>query len=196
MRKSLSNRGLLIALLAVLLLSACIPSLQPFYTEKDLIFESSLVGAFSDNEGDGAWTFTKSADREYKLTIKDKEKSSTFTTHLFKLGGDHFIDLYAIGESLDDCPREDFLKASLIPGHLVLKVPSFSPKLALQVMDEDGIKEYLKANKGAVPHSLIESGLSGRLVFTGSSEQMRDFLKRISTEEKCWGKPAEFQKSK
>jgi hypothetical protein len=193
MRENLFKRGLLITLMPILLLSACIPSLQPFYTEKDLIFESSLVGSFSDNEGSGLWTFTKSADLEYKLTIKDKEKSSTFSTHLFQLGSDHFIDLYAAKESLDDWPREDFFKASLIPGHLVLKVPSFSPKLALQVMDEDGIKEYLKANKGAVPHTFIESE---RLVFTGSSEQMRDFLKRISTEEKCWGKPAEFQKRK
>jgi hypothetical protein len=193
MRENPFKHALLSAVLPILFLSACIPSLQPFYTEKDLVFEPSLVGSFSENEGDGLWTFTKSADREYKLTIKDKEKSSTFTAHLFKVGNDHFIDLYAAKESLDNWPREDFFKASLIPGHLVLKVPSFSPKLALQVMDEDGIKEYLKANKGAVPHSFIESE---RLVFTGSSEQMRDFLKRISSEEKGWGKPAEFQKRK
>ena len=193
MRKISPDRGLLIALLAVLLLSACIPSLQPFYTEKDLVFEPSLVGSFGETEGSATWTFTKSADREYKLTIKDKEKSSSFATHLFKLRNDHFIDLYAVKESLDDCPREDFFKASLIPGHLVLKLPSFSPNLTLQVMDEEAIKEYLKANKGAVPHSFIELG---RLVFTGSSEQMGDFLKRISSEEKCWGKPAEFQKRK
>ena len=193
MRENLSTRGLLIALLGALFLSACIPSLQPFYTEKDLVFESSLVGSFGESEGDGVWTFTKSADREYKLTIKNKEKSSNLTVHLFKLGRDHFIDLYAASGSLDDCPREDFFKASLIPGHLVLKVPSFSPNLALQVMDEDVIKEFLKTNKSAVPHTFVESD---RLVFTGSSQQMSDFLKRISAEDKCWGKPAEFSRPK
>jgi hypothetical protein len=192
MNRNLPDRGLLVALLSVLFLSACIPSLQPFYTEKDLVFEPALVGSFGESDGSATWTFTKSADREYKLTIRDKEKNSSFVTHLFKLGNDHFIDLYAVKESLDDCSREDFFKASLVPGHLVLKVPSSSP-LSLQVMDEDAIKEYLKNNKGAVPHSFIESD---RLVFTGSSEQMREFLRRISAEEKCWGKPAEFQKRK
>jgi hypothetical protein len=193
MRKTSSAPALLVALFAVLLFSACIPSLQPFYTEKDLVFELSLIGSFGETEGSATWTFTKAGDREYKLTIKDKEKTSSFITHLFKLGNDHFIDLHAVKESLDDSPREDFFKASLIPGHLALKVSSLSPNLTLQVMDEDGIKEYLKTNKGAVPHNLIESD---RLVFTGSSEQMRDFLKRISAEEKCWGKPVEFQRRK
>jgi hypothetical protein len=192
MSENLPDRRLLIALLAILLLSACIPSLQPFYTEKDLVFEPALVGSFGEKDGSATWTFTKSADREYNLTIKDKEKSSSFVTHLFKLGNDRFIDLYAVKESLDDSPREDFFKATLVPGHLALKVSSFSP-LTLQVMDEDGMKEYLKSNKGAVAHTFIESD---RLVFTGSSEQMRDFLKRISSEEKCWGKPGEFQKRK
>ncbi len=196
MRKNLFDRGLLIALLGVLLFSACVPSLQPFYTEKDLVFESSLIGSFGEADGSATWTFMKAGDREYNLTIKDKDKSSSFVTHLFKVGTVHFLDLYAVNESLDDSPREDFFKASLIPGHLALKVASLPPNLTLQVMDEDGIKEYLKGNKGVVPHSFVGRELSDRLVFTGSSEQMRDFLKRISAEEKCWGKPAEFQRRK
>ena len=68
--------------------------------------------------------------------------------------------------------------------------------MQLQLKTWQFVEEYLKSNKGAVPHTFIASDLSDRLVFTGSSEQMRDFLKRISAEEKCWGKPAEFQKRK
>jgi len=172
-------------------LSGCIPSLQPFYTEQDLIFEPGLVGSFSEPDGSAVWTFSKAADREYRLVIKDRANSSSFSAHLFKLANHTYLDLYPGKDGLDDCPREDFFKASLVPGHLVLKIPQIQPNLKLQVMDEDWIKEQLKMKKQTVPHSLIESD---RLVLTGRTEEIQAFLKKISDEEKAWGKPAEFQK--
>jgi hypothetical protein len=181
----------LCAMFAFLILTGCVPSLQPFYAERDLTFEPALVGDFQEADGSAVWSFSKAGEREYRLVIKDKANSSIFSAHFFKLGKDHYLDLYAAKEALDDCPREDFFKAALVPGHLLLKVPQLeSSSLSLQVMDEDQIKEYLKKNKDAVPHALIESD---RLVFTGSTEQMQAFVKKL--EENAWGKLAEFKKT-
>jgi hypothetical protein len=174
---------------AALFWTGCIPSLQPFYTEKDLLFESALVGAFSEQDDSSVWTFTKSSEKEYRLVIKDKANSSSFSARLFKLADDLYLDLYPAKNSLDDCPREDFFKSSLVPGHLCLRLPQIQPSLRLQVMDEEGLKESLKSNPGVVPHSFIEDE---RLVFTGSTEQMQAFLRKIQKNEKAWGKPVEF----
>src|SRR5688572_6707912 len=133
-----------LALALVCFLAACTPSLQPFYTEKDLVFEPALAGSFSEDKEDPVWTFKKSGERAYELVIKEGEKRSSFSVHLFKLAGEQYLDLYASQNSLEDCPREDFLKSSLVPGHLVMKT-KIGPGLHLQILDEDWLKTELKS---------------------------------------------------
>jgi hypothetical protein len=189
MKRTLFRIGKAGSVLALFVICGCIPSLQPFFTAKDVVFEPALIGSFSEDDKI-VWTFSRGEDRSYKLVIRDEAKSSSFVAHMFRLGGERYLDLYAAGDSLDDCPREDFFKASLVPGHLVLRVPSISSTLKLQVLNEEWLKENFKG-KSAVPHSLLEGE---RLVFTGSTEQMQAFLEGIAAEEKAWGKPAEFKR--
>ena len=49
MRKT--PRGL--AWLSVVVLMGCIPSLHPLYTEKDLVFDESLLGEWTLDDGKG-----------------------------------------------------------------------------------------------------------------------------------------------
>lgn len=181
-------RGIL-SIAMFVILCGCVPSLQPFYTAKDVLFDPALAGTFMQDKA--VWTFAKAEEKAYKLVIRDDGNSSTFAAHLFQLGEVKYIDLYPSKDSLDDCQREDFFRASVVPGHLVLKVVALdATTLKLQVMDQDGLKERLKA-KGSVPHAWIEDD---RLVFTGSTEQMQGFLREISSDAKAWGNPAEFKK--
>ena len=48
----------------VLLMTACVPSLYPLYTERDQVFDPALVGVWVavDDGHETIWTVTKSGD--------------------------------------------------------------------------------------------------------------------------------------
>ncbi|MEI8078575.1 MAG: hypothetical protein WCH61_02965 [bacterium] len=69
------------------ILSGCIPSVHPLYTEQDLIFDPLLVGEWVDKDGKETWTFTKSAEKTYTLRyIDEKGKTGDFVVHLLQVG--------------------------------------------------------------------------------------------------------------
>ncbi|HTG43297.1 MAG TPA: hypothetical protein VK633_02075 [Verrucomicrobiae bacterium] len=181
-------------LVATILFAACIPSLQPLYSEKDLVFDPSLIGSFLEEKDKVVvWTFTKAGERDYHLVIKEKEKRSPLSAHLFKIAGDQYIDLYPENEGFEDWQREDFFKSAIVPAHIFFRVTQIDPVLKVHALQEDWLKEYLAANKNAVPHSIVDNN---RIVFTGSTDQMQSFLKKIASEKGAWSDPAEFRKQK
>src|SRR5207302_10821506 len=106
------------------LLAGCIPSINPFYTNKDVVFEPKLLGAWREKEKTDepvVWKFEEGKDKAYELTVTEKEgKQGKFEAHLFKLKQQYFLDIIAteIGSNVSDT-----VTASLIPGHLLFRVP-------------------------------------------------------------------------
>src|SRR5713226_7108606 len=87
---------LLFALTLTLL--GCLPSLNPLYTEKDLIHDPALLGAWvqkneDSNKPERLWTFTKEDEHSYTLEIKEGDKRSPFGAHLLKLGEHRYLDI-------------------------------------------------------------------------------------------------------
>jgi hypothetical protein len=65
-----------------LLLAGCITSLHPFYTEKDLLFDPSLLGTWvavnpepgrQEEKEAMTWTFARSGEKSYDVVIQEKE---------------------------------------------------------------------------------------------------------------------------
>ena len=120
--KSFIISAFLVAL--VLWMSGCfVLSVHPLYFEKDLIFESGLVGTWGEKEHEKdlseLWIFKKTGDNSYQLIIRDKEEGEgKFETHLLKLGDHMFLDLY---------PEEpetgsEFYNMHVIPAHSFMRV--------------------------------------------------------------------------
>ena len=73
---------------SALLLAACIPSIHPFYTEKDLVFDNRLLGEWheKDKTNDAQiWNFDKAETNTYKLKVTEEPgKTGEFSvTHYF-----------------------------------------------------------------------------------------------------------------
>ncbi len=83
-------KKLLIAtvLVAIVVLSGCLSALHPLFTEKDLVFDTKLVGSWHKDEHGEVYTFQKGsaqslanlpeamqklADKAYVLTVTDQE---------------------------------------------------------------------------------------------------------------------------
>jgi hypothetical protein len=91
--------SILLILSLVALLTGCTPvdSLNPLYTDKDVIFDPALLGQWgSDTEG---YNFAKGEDGAYQITISSKDDktgqlvSLVYEAHLVELQSHRFLDV-------------------------------------------------------------------------------------------------------
>src|SRR3954471_4781886 len=114
-----------VAAVAVVLCS-CVPSVKPFYTKKDLVFERGLIGEWKDPKGDPTaprWNFEKNEDdNTYRLTLTHEDGATgKLWACLFRLEGNYFLD--TIPESWDSPTNQaPLVSASLFPGHMLFRV--------------------------------------------------------------------------
>jgi hypothetical protein len=107
------NKRYLVLLALLAWLTGCVPvdSLNPLYTDKDIVFDESLVGTWvgPDNGQEGALEFSKldqNGKQAYVMTMTDKSgddgrcKSVTvYHAHLVNLNGRRFLDV--VPETID-----------------------------------------------------------------------------------------------
>jgi len=163
------------------LATACIPSVNPFYTEKDVVFDARLLGkweAKGDTNDVTTWTFEKSADKAYKVVVTEKDnKQGVLEGNLFKMGDHLFLDL--IPADCKFAPEQaDIVAAAMFPGHLLLCVPKVEPTLQLAFCDYDWLEKYLEAH----PEALAYHAEDKRVVLTAKTEELQAFVKRHLTE--------------
>src|SRR5215208_6812465 len=92
----MKNRNLIALPFAVVLLCSCIPSVEPFYTEKDAVFDARLLGQWKEEEPE-TWKFEKGENDAYQLTITENGgKEGRFEAHLFQLKKEYFLDIIPV----------------------------------------------------------------------------------------------------
>ena len=181
-----------IALLATaLLLAACIPSLNPFYTTKDLVFDARLLGEWQEKDKPQEpeiWKFEKADDKGYKLQVIEKGgKQGQFNAHLFKLKEHYFLDLiptnceYATNQA-------DLVAASMVPGHLLAHVPQIGPELTIAFSDFDWLQKQLTNNPSVLAHR--REGDS--FLLTASTQELQKFVLKHLGEGELFGKPSDM----
>jgi hypothetical protein len=187
----MNTRKLIAVTGLALCLPACIPSLNPFYTDKDLVFDARLTGTWrekSEAQEAEVWKFEKTEDKAYKLSMTDKEgKQGEFTAHLFKLKQDYFLDLIP-----NDCNyatnQTDLVAWSMFPGHLLARVPQIEPELKLAFFNFDWLCQQLTNNPSILAHH--QEG--DRLVLTATTRELQRFVLKHLAEGELFNKPGEF----
>jgi len=156
----------------VLLLAACVPSVNPFYTDADIEFDPALLGEWV--ESDDRWVFEAAEELPgYKLTITESYDSGIFWAMLFSIGDERFLDIMPVEvEYADDLV--DLAEAAMIAGHLVLHVRAIEPQLELALMDPDWLEEYVDENPRALEHRRD----GGRIILTGKTRELQRLLRR------------------
>jgi hypothetical protein len=184
-----------IAVIAATLLlaacAACIPSLNPFYTPKDVVFEDRLLGEWQEKEkpqDPEIWKFEKGDPNAYKLTVTEqKGKHGEFNAHLFKLKDHYFLDLIPTG---CDYPtnQADLVNASMFPGHLLAHVSQLEPNLSIAFFDFDWLQKQLTNNPSLLDHR--REGDS--FVLTASTRDLQRFVLKHLGSGELFSKPGEL----
>lgn len=167
-----------ITLLGMLVLSAgCIRSLHPIYTDKDLVFEPSLIGQWAEDNDREMWAFSKKGSTEYNLVYTDdKGRQGAFSVHLLKIKGNLFLDFLP---EEPDLKENAFYQAHLLPVHTFAHVKQIEPTLQMRFPDPEWLKKLVKEKPGAIRHERIEK----EIILTAGTKELQAFwLRHLETE--------------
>jgi hypothetical protein len=189
----MKTKTLLATLIMSLLVSGCIPSLKPFYTSKDVVTDSRIIGLWTEkdeSEKTATWNFETNKDNAYTLTICDKDdKTGKFTAHLFKIDAELFLDIIP-SECNFATNQLDMIGMSVFPGHLVAHVSQIEPKLHISFFDFKWLEDFLKEK----PEEIAYHKEDDRYILTASTLDLQRFITK-NLKNGLFDKPTELSRT-
>lgn len=155
---------------------ACIPlSLHPLYTSKDVVFEEWLVGEWTDDETE--FTFERSDENAYALTVLEEGKKGEFKVHMVRLGEHYFIDLHPGSiDDMDDCDSHWLWAIHMWPVHTFIRVRLEEDVLYVAFMDLDWLTDALEERKIRIKHETNDD----MILLTASTSKLKRFVKKYA----------------
>lgn len=180
----MNKLGFTVALLALVGLAGCIPSLHSIYTDRDVGFESSLLGVWAEKpESKVRWHFSQAEGKAYRLVYtEDTGKTGSFVVHLVNLSGTLFLDLYPEEPNLQD---SDFYKLHFLPVHTFMLVDQITPTLRIAIMEPGWLRSYVREHPDAIRHEFIKGG--DVVVLTASTKELQAFLVKHTKTDGAFG---------
>jgi hypothetical protein len=160
---------------AALSFTACAPSLHPFFTDEDVVFNEALLGVWTNDSGEKC-EFTKSGDNYYKLLVMDKEPTR-FEARLIELGGATFLDLYPnpLSKEIDLYP------SNFVPAHTIARVTIGEDSISIAMMNGDWLKQLSDRNQLDLAHERLDDEM---VALTAPTRELRAFaLKHADSKE-------------
>jgi hypothetical protein len=166
-------------------LTACAPSLHPFFTDRDVVFNEALLGLWIDDSGE-ACKFTKSGDDHYELLIMG-EKPVRFEARLIDLGGVTFLDLYP--KPLGN--ESELYLESFAPAHRLARVTIGMDSFSIAIMDGSWLKNLSDRNQLDLKHERINGDM---IALTASTQELQAFALKHANDEEAFGDAAVFNR--
>ena len=172
----------------LLLLTSCVPSLNPLYTDQDIVFDPTLLGLWTDKDSKETWELTKADEKQYKLIYTDEDgKTGEFTAHLLKVDGRTFLDLTPIEPIL---PQNDFYKRHFLPTHTFALISQTAPTVQISFLEPEWLRKLLVKKPTALRHAKIED----EMLLTASPNELQKFLLDHLNTEGAFGKPISLKR--
>lgn len=189
------KKACLLAVAAAALLVACVPSVNQFYTDKDVVTDARLAGTWAEagkKEKAVTWTFTASTNNAYAVALKDDDgKTGQFEGHLFKLKKEMFLDLTPTECKFDD-KQAAFANIAMLPGHLLFRVKLADDKFSMAICNPDWIKKFLEANPTAIAHRVVTDGI----ILTAETAALQKFVLAHLGKDELFGEFGDYERAK
>jgi hypothetical protein len=165
---------------AVLLAGCVVSSVYPFYSSKDVIFDSSLLGKWNPinpksnlEETNDPIEFRVLGTSAYLMGKKlGGDKPDWFETHLFEIQGQKFLDQSPFFVT-NRCFGFGF-----IPEHYVCALINHTNTLQLAWLRQDWLEQLLTKDTNAIRHTVVRDfpDSKGRIVLTAETEELQKFV--------------------
>ncbi|MCH8902416.1 MAG: hypothetical protein IIA45_00645 [Bacteroidetes bacterium] len=170
--------------LIICLLSNCIPSLHPLYTDNVLVFDDLLLGSFESIDEE-IWVFEKRDEKSYSVIISHEESEVELIGHLVKLGDNYFMDFYPkLNSDLFSVMGEKgfnfWYDMHFVPCHTFSKIILNGNSLQINLLNNNWFVEIIEAGYTGVKYEYTEDEM---LVLTSSSIELQEFVKLYANDE-------------
>jgi hypothetical protein len=197
--KTWARLGFAISLLLVLLLTSCVPqlSLNPWYSEKELVLEPGLAGAWllldTDNkpQDQQGWKFVQDLEKGYTVSFEDPEQPGVreaWELRLFRVNGQLFADVVQLTSKFKDTD----LVENFIPGHMVGTVKLETDKMSMRFLDDEWTAKAVKANAALINHAMVQNSA----VLTAGTAELREFALAHAGDDKAFALNFNFVRKK
>ena len=173
----------------ITLLSGCLSTLHPLFTEKDLVFDPRLIGSWNNGPDDnGSIVFARGstenfrdlpqslqaiANKAYAVTMTDKDGEIKYYAFLSRIGNELYLDYYP-AETSRQKQYDDFFKQHLVKLHSLYHVQfAQNQSLRIRQFDEGFLKNLINNKKIRISHEVM---FDGSYLITASTEELQQYV--------------------
>jgi hypothetical protein len=173
----------------ITILSGCLTSLHPLFTEKDLVFDPKLTGKWLGTKDGDTLIFEKgttqsfqelpgaisgSADKAYTVTIIGRDKSiNKYFAFLVKIGNGLYFDYYP-AEVEQQRQYDDFYREQYIKMHSFYKVKITNGRtMAISEFDDSFLHKLIDNKQIRIKH---EERSDSSYFVTASTEELQQYV--------------------
>ena len=186
------RRTTVLAVVAALLgLAGCypVPSIHPFYNEREVGFDENLLGLWATEDGKQILRFEDAGESAYKVAYLAEDKWSKYAVRLVRLGGESYLDVM---------PDKDAYQAAIEPQaflplvntHTLYHVELDRNRLRISYLDDEWMKAKLVSGDAPVPYAETED----LLVLTGTTAELQSLVMMHGSDEKAFKLLGEFRR--
>jgi hypothetical protein len=161
-------------------------SVSPFYTNQDLVTEPKLAGVWreprdpnaTDEDNRATWEFTRGDEKRFDLVIWNKDDRQEYDAHVFKLGGERFLDIGSKSRAI-----------STTPVHHLFKLVGVEPHLKLGPLNTDWMQKWLSTHLDSLAHVAIvdldhrDDRSRDELVLSADTKALQAFVRAHANDE-------------
>lgn len=179
--------------IASLFIGCPVRSLQPLFSEKDIMYSSALVGTWAN--GEDRYTFKKASDNSYRILLSEQKSTDsvkhtesngdtmTFVGQLGKLGKSLFLDTY---------PGREVVDFHLLATHMIFRLWLDADTLRLASLEGDWVKKMIKANRLKIQYTIA----NGDFILTGSTNELQKIVRPFANDSNAFPNPETFVRVK
>jgi hypothetical protein len=174
---------------AGLILAGCfVPSVNPLYTEKDLVFDPTLLGTWGKPDEQDRSIFTRDGNKAYMWQVCEKDGTNMFQAHLVQLREQRFLDAVLVRTS---AKWEGLGRPAVVvrPAHIFFKIQLANSTLRLKALDYEWMDKLLKENPKVLAHERIkepDNSEEGRVLITASTAALQRFFRKHAQDPKAF----------
>lgn len=163
--------------LAAFVMSGCLPSTHPFYTNDNVTELPWVDGKWQKLADDGTieterpWVFKGNTIN----ALDEKGRRGTLNATYFSVNKITFADTTS---DSDEVPGSDWTRIHLLPIHQLHKVERFGDRLVLTPMDYEWVTKGVKDGRIELRHELIDNAV----LFTCSPHDWEKFLTQYGSD--------------
>ncbi|SYZ72452.1 hypothetical protein TRIP_C20567 [Candidatus Zixiibacteriota bacterium] len=170
----MSKFKFLLLLLVPIIVTGCLSTLHPLYSEPTKFFDPGLIGYWTQGEDNDTLIFNETGKKRYQFIYSDKGKHAEFEVYLAKLGETYFIDMLPVASSKEN----DLWSMLMVPTHMFGVYKRIGDSLELNMLNDDWLEKKLKDKSIALPFEETDNNI----VLTAATEQLQKFAETYAAD--------------